>query len=311
MCSVDRMYNFYKSRYCELLNQISSVWPEKFRDKEIKHRQNKLLTELKNSKCKNHFTKGLYGITHEIRCLRFLQSAKVEFSSALDSKNKAGPDIRYSSSVDGRCINLECTACTYGDKSIDDQLIGSKYSINNYEYGNVRVITGGRKDLESIFLRRITQRIIDKATGNQNKENEPFVIWIGAGELADKCIFGACGEILLDILFGMEIPIVDYSSEPPRLYSLLDKKIKSNKDNNIDLGYFSNEKKESISKHIYESISGIIFSTGGLRDLYTTDNTFLFINPFAGENKKITAEDFSGTLIGAWQDKNGEYVFTK
>lgn len=303
MCSVDKMCTYYQGSYCELLNQISSVWPEKHRDKEIKHRQNKLLTELTDSKCKNHFTKGLYGITHEIRCLHFLQSAKVAFSSALDSKSKAGPDIRYSSSVDGRCINLECTACTYGDKSIDDQLIDSKDSINNYEYGNVRVITGRRKDLESIFLRRITQRIIDKANGNQNKENEPFVIWIGVGELADKCIFGACGEILLDILFGMEIPIVDYSSEPPRLYSLLDKKIKSNKGNNIDLGCFSNGKNESIS--------GIIFSTGGLRDLYTTDNTFLFINPFAGENKKITAEDFSGTLIGAWQDKNGEYVFTK
>lgn len=95
MCSVDKMCTYYQGSYCELLNQISSVWPEKHRDKEIKHRQNKLLTELTDSKCKNHFTKGLYGITHEIRCLHFLQSAKVAFSSALDSKSKAGPDIRY------------------------------------------------------------------------------------------------------------------------------------------------------------------------------------------------------------------------
>lgn len=64
-------------------------------------------------------------------------------------------------------------------------------------------------------------------------------------------------------------------------------------------------------KEEYMDISGIIFSSGGLRVCYTVDNTFLFINPLARKEKKITAEDFDKVPIEVWDIKNGEYVFTK
>lgn len=114
--------------------------------------------------------------------------------------------------------------------------------------------------------------------------------------------------ILLDILFGMEIPEINYNKETTQLNYSLKMGIQKNKGpenepSEIELGIFYKEE--------YTDISGIIFSSGGVRDCYTVDNTFLFINPFARKEKKITAEDFAKVPIGVWDIKNDEYVFTK
>lgn len=311
MYDFDLICNWYKCCYGGLLVQTSSIWPDKYRDNELQYRLNKIEMALKESSEKKCSNQSFYSIAHEIRCLRFFQLSNIEFKSTLDCNHEAGADIRYSSNVDGRNINIECTICTYGKKPYEEQLTCAMEVVKETKSGEIA--TGKRESREAIDICRITQRIKDKSKSKQNIDREPFVIWIGAGELADEGMFGPNCMILLDILFGMEIPEINYNKETPQLnYSLKmgiqknegpENEPPENEPPEIELGFFYKEE--------YTDISGIIFSSGGLRDCYTVDNTFLFINPFARKEKKITAEDFAKLPIGVWDIKNGEYVFTK
>lgn len=262
---------------------------------EKKFRKDTLLNVYNKMKQTNIIDNRYYQLSHEIRSLEFLNnigSVKI----AKDSSGKAaGCDFVLNTDY-----QVECVCSSTGDEKSNGF---HEYSLKNTI--NKGIIDYGKK--EKIILTRFSSSIEDKLsfynTHVINKtisENNPYVIFLGIGNLSYETFPGTFGFVLNEVLFGVG---------HERLYIDKDtnKHIKTDYEHNmnifkhngaeIDCNIFANPR--------YIKVSGIVFSIANLDERYNKNNTFLFINPFA--KNKIKAKKF-GNVIYWRKDKKDSYI---
>lgn len=235
-----------------------------------------------------------YSLAHEIKALQFL-SPLGNVRVADDSHSRAGCDY-----VLNERYQIECVCSTAG---------------NAEENGLANLCRckepGPLIDLEkktTIIFSRLTSSLKDKNEFYQNhiakgtmSADLPFIIFLSLGALSDEMDLYPDGNgiELTGILFGKGMPTITMNPETREVvcqgYTFRQYIEKWNKQR-IDSAIFCNKE--------YTGMSGILFSNAELYEEYTTQNTWLFINPYA--INKITIKDFRNITYWA-VNKNMRY----
>ncbi len=257
--------------------------------KEKKYRKENLLKIYNQMVETNSINSRYYNLSHEIRSLDFLNNYGC-LVIASDSKSEKGCDFYLDSG-----IQIECVCSSRGDEKKNglDQFNGNGV----FDY-NVK---------EGIILSRLTQSINEKVLFYQNhildksiNPNKPYIIFLGLGNLTYGMINEKFGFTLNKILFGVgHIRLhlnLETNSYVKQDYTY-NRIIKKHNNADINCNLFASSD--------YNCVSAIIYTTANLDERYTTDNTFLFINPTAVN--KIRANKFSNMIY--WRkNKRGEYI---
>lgn len=261
-------------------------------DEEYNYRKEKLLAaEQKKGESLWTISNEYFNLAHEIKAFLFLQQfGLVEVSS--DRLHTPGCDCTLNQKY-----QLECV-CSSGGDAIKNGL-AEFATLKNLN----QIVDYGEK--EKILLSRLTSSLKEKRDfflDHQRKgtidSSNPYIVFLGLGELSMEMFVGKYGIELTGILFGKGAPYIRINSETGEFLSsgytfepVLHKK------NGSEIGRTIFQQKE------YKCISGIIFSKAGLNDLYSTENTWLFVNPMA--HTKIVKKDFSGMIY--WDERQREY----
>ena len=260
--------------------------------KELTHRC-AALTQALNNSTKVKIDTRYYNLAHEIKALHFLRKFG-EIEPALDYKHTDGCDVILE---DRYQIEFVCTSP------------GEKENKSEYDRLTVRnkkgFILGDYTEKERFLFTRITNALknkrifynehVEKGTISKDK---PYLVFLGLGELAIDMFCGDYGIDLTGVLLGKGCPTITISGDGKvinRGYTHNENFPKYN-GATIDCNLFCQEE--------YRCISGVIFSEADLFTDYTTQNTWLFLNPFA--KNKIRKKDFPGMVY--WSaNKYGDY----
>lgn len=262
-----------------LLNQFEMLNVPK---EEVVHRRNAFNQALAVS-ATGCISTRYYNLAHELKCLQFLTKYGT-VNPALDYLHAAGCDAVLS---DHYQIEFVCTSP------------GANTDKSGYDRFSIRNMRGfmvcDYSEKEKFLFSRITSVLDAKRNfykahiaKNALSSDKPYLIFLGLGELSLDMFCGDYGIALTGVLLGKGHPVLKIS----------------NAGKLIDSGYTHNE---SFAKYTgapidcnlfcrddFRCVSGIIFSDASLYDAYTTDNTWLFLNPFA--NVKIRKKDFPGMV---------------
>ena len=132
------------------------------------------------------------------------------------------------------------------------------------------------------------------------QSNEKCIIFLSLGELSRDFFSSKYGFNFLNVLIGksyLSITIDRKTGKAIDTFYSHTESIKKHNGSDIDANFFLNKKNEIIS--------GIIFTEASVDEEYNTENTFLFLNPFA--KNKITIKDFK-SLIYWKNNKDMEYI---
>lgn len=128
-------------------------------------------------------------------------------------------------------------------------------------------------------------------------QNSPYIIFLGLGALAREIFSGDFGIEYTSILYGKGNPTLSINSNAGRIshigYTHNNELINHN-GAKINCNIYATDE--------YRHISGIMISDADLDDEYTTENTWLFINPNA--DIKINPIDFPHVVYWDLYDKS-------
>lgn len=132
------------------------------------------------------------------------------------------------------------------------------------------------------------------------KKDEACIIFISLGDIAQDFFSGKYGFDFLNVLIGKSHLTLRIDKNTNKFidsyYSHVDT-IKKQNGLSIDANFFVN----TDNKHV----SAILFTDAYICDLYDTNNTFLFVNPYA--INKVKVKDFSDLIY--WKGNNDmEYI---
>ena len=248
---------------------------------------------------KREITSRFYNLSHEIRCLEFLNKYG-NLQIAKDSKSKPGCDFILNND-----IQIEAVCCSRGDEKIN--------GLNKIpESGIIDNIPK-----EKILLSRITTAIdtkIDFYEDHKNKSidsRKPYVIFIGLGNLTYGMMRQNYGFELNKVLCGVEYAQILIDSKTNKQigsnfsyresFSITKYNEENNsKEVNIPCIYFN--------KPEFNVVSAIIYSNASLESNYNETNTFIFLNPWAKNKLKI--KEFPNVYY--WEMNNsGNYILKK
>ncbi len=233
--------------------------------KEKAHRKDKLLTA-----CDQLFKKRtmqtrdrVLQLTHELESYLFLLS-RGSVKMASDRHFEAGADFFYHDMV-----SIESVCATFGDlgKSGLSGLLGEGY----FDYNEKRRLLNAR----------LTNSLCEKAKFFYEHEKRgstitsPYIIFLSLGMLAYEWFEEKYGMALTDVLLGRGNPTIAYNSTTGEIR---------------DAGYshtetFRKSNGSEITSNLFlcpdfRCVSGILLATRCVEQ-YSSQNTFLYINPFA------------------------------
>ena len=261
--------------------------------KEVDHRL-KQINDAKPNNSSNTISRRYYNLAHEIKSLCYLQQFG-SIAPSLDYLHTPGCDMILNDRY-----QIEFVCASPGDKT--DKSGYDRFSILNMKGS----MFGDYAEKERFIFSRITSALWEKQRFYISHlpqgtvcAAKPYLIFLGLGALSLDMFAGSYGIELTGVLFGKGAPTITIDGHG----------------NVISRGYFHNH---SFLKYTgspidcnlfcteeFRCVSGIIFSDADLYDEYTTQNTWLFINPFA--DVKIHKKDFSGMIY--WSaDGNGDYT---
>lgn len=202
---------------------------------------------------------------HEINSLKFLSNfGSVHMS--LDSDHEKGADFTLNES-----LSIECVCATFGD-NIDESGL-HRYLIQN------KVIDYNEKKhlLNARFTNSLHAKVAfyEQRCGKSIPKNHPYIIFLSLGRLSLEWFAEEYGIALTDILFGRGNPFitVDFSSRTviANGYTHINTFKKYN-GKDIDGNLFLDPS--------FTCVSGVFLATEA-DGPYTSQNTFLFLNPFS------------------------------
>lgn len=213
----------------------------------------------------NTINNEYYNISHEIRSLEFL-SKYPNMVIAQDHLSESGCDFKI---YDDYYIECVCSSSGNEKKNGLDKFHG----FGMFDYGKK----------EKIILTRLTQSIKEKKEfydrhilDGKIKKRNPYMIFLGLGNLTYGTFAGKYGFMLNKILFGVGCDVLTFDRKTNKImgteYSH-NISINNHNGSSIDCNIFIN--------HDYSCVSGILFTFATLDEHYNKDNTFLFINPFS------------------------------
>lgn len=257
--------------------------------KEKKFRRQRLICSYKD--LKNKTGSSFYTFTHEIKSLNFLcKYDDVKINE--DSKSVPGCDYIYKEKYQIECV------CSSGGNIIENGLCHFRGS---------GIFDGNKK--ETILLTRLTSSLLDKkrkyetdVINNYINKNKPYIIFLSLGELREKYPrpHKYYGFMLNKILMGVDHPFISLDMQTGKRGEegfTYKKEIIKHNDSSVPCNIFKNQE--------YSNISAILYTNARSLEEYNSDNTFLFINPFA--KNKVKIKDFKG--ITYWNfNQEGFYV---
>ena len=222
-----------------------------------------------------------HDLAHEIKSLNFLQQfGKTQISC--DYAHKPGSDLILNDKY-----YIECVCASAGDVRISGF---EKYCTKN-TLG--KVIDYNEK--ANILYSRLTTAIkakrdfYEERKGRSIPTDKPYIIFLGLGSLANEMFAEDNGFALTSILFGRGNPQIIINSKTGAVVdSGYSHNFKINKWNGsaIDCNVFCSQD--------YCCVSAILFTDADLFTPYSSNNTFLFINPFA--DVRVLKKDFKGLV---------------
>ncbi len=264
----------------------------KMNEKEKNYRKNELIKIYEEMKKTNTINNKYYNLSHEIRSLEFLQKYE-NLRIAQDHSHKAGCDFKIYDNYEIECV---CSSSGQEETNGLNQFHGSDF----FDYNKK----------ENIILTRLTSSIKDKLifyhnhlnNGSISSNKNPYIIFLGLGNLKFAMFPGKFGFVLNKILFGVghENMHINKKTNKVEEYGYSHNNVIYNHNNKeINCNIFCDTN--------YDCVSGIIFSTAKLDEHYTKDNTFLFINPFA--KNPIYANKFSDLVYWKAQHKENNHFY--
>ena len=279
------------------LDSYSSTLLDQFQSfnvpqEEVSHRRNEFSQAISISS-QSEISPRYYNLAHELKCLHFLRKFG-EVSPALDYSHTDGCDAILNDHY-----QIEFVCCSPGENT--DKSGYDRFSVKNLN----GFMLCNYAEKEKFLFSRITTALHTKRTfyedhiaKNTIPASKPYIIFLGLGELSYDMLCGNYGIDLTGVLLGKGCPTFTINGEgkvTDRGYTHNESFPKYN-GAPIDCNLFCREE--------FRCISGIIFTDAALFDDYTTQNTWLFINPFAAS--KIRKKDFRGMVY--WSaDKCGNY----
>lgn len=229
---------------------------------------------------------------HEIESLSFLSGFGAVHMSC-DSQHEEGTDF-----VLNNDYYIECICASLGDTE--------KTGLGRFMVKNQIVDYNEKRRLMNARLTNSLCSKVDfykKRCGKSIPSEKPYIIFLSPGRLVWEWFEEEYGMALNDVLFGRGQPAItiDYKAE----------KIIANGYAHVDT--FKKYNEADLNSNLFcdpqfECVSGILLATE-VDERYTTDNTFLFLNPFA--KAKIDPSVFQGIVYwdiakeneyGPWQN---------
>lgn len=253
------------ARYSEsLFSRFESATPADAR--EIEYRKNvfsEIITKLREKKLTVDRDRFLQK-THEIESFLFLQSrGEVRLSS--DHCGEAGADMLFNNDIYVECV---CSSPGDAEKSGLMKYLGL---VGSFDYN----------EKSRLLNARFTSSLCEKANfyykhqGKSIDAKKPYVVFLSPGMLKYGYFEEDYGMALTDILVGRGNPSITISNATGEI---------------IRSGYthvetFEKWNGSKITSNLFlcpyfRCVSGVLFSVGGTES-YTTDNTFLYLNPYA------------------------------
>ena len=261
---------------------------------EIEYRKNELLKIYNDMVKKNVIDNRYYNISHEIRSLEFL-SKYPNMMMAQDHLSKAGCDFQIYNNYLVECV---CSSSGEEENNGLDKFHGSGV----FDYGKK----------EQIILTRLTQSLLEKKDfynkhllNDVIKQKQPYIVFLGLGNLTYGTFTGKYGFLLNKILLGVGHDVLYIDRKTNKFIKTEyahNNFIINHNGSEIDCNIFVNPN--------YSCMSAILFTTANLEEHYTPDNTFLFINPSA--NNKIYANRFYDLVYWkAYREEDGTKYYPR
>lgn len=221
-----------------------------------------------------------YNLAHEIRSFHFLrQFGTLDISE--DCKHQAGCDCLLNNKYQIECV------CSSAGENTEKNGLSELCTKNNL---NGQLVDYGKK--KEILYCRLTSSIKEKldfykkhvAKGTINP-GMPYIIFLGLGKLSYELFPGDNGIEFTSILYGKGNPTLSIDTSTGHVLNCgyeHNHSLVNHNNAEINCNIFSSEG--------YRCISGIIISSAGLEENYTSENTWLFLNPNAEIN--IVSHDF-------------------
>ena len=254
--------------------------------KEKNYRKNELLKVYNDMTKNNIIDNRYYNISHEIRSLEFLEQYP-NMIIAQDHLSESGCDFKI---YDNYLVECVCSSSGNEKKNGLDQFHGS----GMFDY----------RRKEQIILTRLTQSLKEKNNfyyshikDGSIQKNDPYIVFLGLGNLTYGTFSGKYGFMLNKILFGVGHDILYFDVQTNKFleakYSY-NKTISNHNGSSIDCNIFANPD--------YSCVSAILFTCATLEEHYTPNNTFLFINPIA--KNRIFANRFKQLVYWKYYKEN-------
>ena len=296
MCKSNKKEIFIK-QFKEINSILFNIIDESSFPKKDKDDLKKKLIRYSNSSIEYLDVDNMYySFAHEVKSYDFLQQFG-SIDKAIDTHPNPKPDYLF------KDYNIECICSSSLNTNIKNYRVNEERKSIVNDYNQIKSIiyprltnSLGEKSEKFLWYRDIKMTII---------KNDKNIIFLSLGDLSIDFISPDYAFDFLDILIGKGHLVFDF------------------KDNKVVGAYYNNKEsfigekyKNGISHNVIidanffnpnnnTHISGIILTCSDLSELYSFENTFLFINPYS--DNRINIKDFDGIIY--WDtDNENNYI---
>ena len=238
-----------------------------------------------------HCTDRFFQLAHEIESLHFL-STFGEIHMSQDSQHEKGADFILNGN-----LSIECVCASLGTKLEETGL--SQYLVHNkvVDYNEKKRLLSAR--LTSSLHGKV--QFYEERCGKSISKDYPYIIFLSLGRLSWEWFAEEYGMALTDILFGRGKPSITINPFTGTIdASGYTHVFTFKKFNGVEIN------SNLFLDPSFSCVSGILLATEVFSQ-YTTENTFLFVNPFS--TLKLNPLIFPGIIY--WdilgQDKYAPY----
>jgi len=242
----------------------------------------------------NEIIYDFYSMSHEIRAMDFFKKTG-DLVVSNDSRSDAGADLTFKDKY-----KIECVACTPGTGKNLSTLKEKGYGkhdgkVRDYSKLNAQISLRILSALDS-KSKKYTKYISD----GTHDSKSPFLIFLNLGSLINSWFpLEFCKEANR-VLVGMGNQVILYDSSNEHIENIIHDHVLSIENNSraeVNMNFFNPEKNTGIS--------AVIITTANLEDLYSKENVYIFINPYA--KNRINISDFKGMRY--WKaNESSEYI---